>query len=126
MPTLPPRGKLEILTEERDHMVLKAECDVAGMRAVVDFERVGDAVFPERVVQPLRVGLESVLIADVDRDRAIASQIADILIDEIERRVRRPLGQHFRLYRTVLHRKIEIERRCLWYVGARGPRGEQS
>ena len=54
-------------------MILKAECHVAGMRAVVDFEPVGDAIFLERVVQPLRVRLQSVLIADVDRNRAVAA-----------------------------------------------------
>ena len=50
-----------------------------------------------------------ILIANVHRDRPVSAQIADILIDEGERRVGRPFGKHLALTRFVSRRQIEIE-----------------
>src|SRR5438874_1206471 len=70
----PPRAigrwtsTLQLPAEERHQLVLKAECDVAGVRAGIDLEAVRDTVAIERLVQLLRVHLQPVLIADIDRD----------------------------------------------------------
>ena len=54
-------------------MILKAECDVAGMRAAIDFEAIGDAILVEHFVQLFCVDLEPVVITDIDRDRSVAA-----------------------------------------------------
>ena len=74
-------------------MLLKADGDVARVRPRVDLERVRDAVLIEHVVQLPGIDAQSVLIADVDRDRAIAPQAGNVLIDEGERRIGGPLRE---------------------------------
>jgi len=65
----------------------------------------------EHVVQLPGVGAQPVLVADVDRDRAIPAQPGNVLIDERERRVGRPFRQDGLL--VVSDRQIEVERRVL-------------
>ena len=67
--------------------MLEAVGHLARVRAGVDLERVRDLVAIERVVQLAGVGAEAILVADIDRDGAIAPQVADPLVDEGERRV---------------------------------------
>jgi hypothetical protein len=92
-------------------VLLKANGDVAGVRSGVDLERVRDVVLIEHVVQLRGVGAQPVLVADVDRDRAIPAQPGNALIDERERRVGRPLREDRLL--VVSDRQIEVERRVL-------------
>ena len=74
-------------------MLLEANRDVAGMRTRIDLERVRDAVPIHRVVQFPGVDPQSILIADVDRDRPVSLQSRDVLIDERQRRVRGPFRE---------------------------------
>jgi hypothetical protein len=77
-------------------VVLEAVGHLARVCARIDLELVRDTVAVEGVVQLARVGLQSVLVPDVDRDRAIASQLADVLVHERERRVGGPPREHVR------------------------------
>jgi hypothetical protein len=53
--------------------------------AVVDLERVGEAVALERVVEFNGVYAEAVLVAYVNGNVVVAAQVADVLVDEVER-----------------------------------------
>src|SRR5207247_2174314 len=73
--------------EERQHVVLESVGHLARVRARVDLERIGDPVAVECVVKLGRVDAETVLVANVDGDPAIAPQARGPLVDEGERRV---------------------------------------
>ena len=94
---LAARLKAKILAEERHHVILEAVGDGAGMRAGVDFKAVRDAVGVEYVVQLDGVEAQAILVADIHGDGAVLAQISDVLIDEGQRRVGRPLGENVRL-----------------------------
>src|SRR3954464_4668265 len=67
---LPARGRVEgkRAAEERQHVLLEPHRDMAGVGAGIDLEVVLDAVGGEDVVKLAGIGLEVVLIPDVDRD----------------------------------------------------------
>src|SRR3954464_13850159 len=71
----------EILTEERQDMVLESIGDCAGVRAGIDLKGVCDPIVIEDIVQRDGIEPQSVLIADVHRDGAVLLEIADVLID---------------------------------------------
>ena len=102
-------------------MILETIGHRAGVRARVDLEAVRDSVFIKNVMQLGRIGAQAVLIAHVDRDSAILAQISNVLVDEGQWSVRRPLRHHIRLQHSVLHRQIKIKRRILG-VGRPGRR----
>ena len=56
----------------------------------------------EDLVKLRGAGPEAILVAHVDRNTAILFQVADVLIDEGQRRVRRPFRDDFRLDLTIL------------------------
>src|SRR6185437_7116289 len=84
--------KHQSAAEEGHHKALKADSHGAGVRARIHLECVRDAVFIESVVELRRVHPEPVLIADVDGDCAILPKVADVLIQERQRSIRRPLS----------------------------------
>jgi hypothetical protein len=94
-------------------VVLDAVGHSAGMGAVIDLEGVGDAVTVEDVVQLTRVDPQAVLVAHIHGDGAVLAQIADVLVDEGERRIGGPFGDHIGLGHAVLGGKVKIERRIL-------------
>ena len=67
---------------------------MARVRTGVDLEIVLDPVVRQHVVQLAGVDLQVVLVTDVNGDRAVLSQVLDVLIDEGERRVGRPPREH--------------------------------
>ena len=76
----------------------------------------------QHVVQLARVDLQAVLVADVDGDRAVLPQVADVLIDEGQRRVGRPLAPSTSGCVRRPDRQVEIERRVLRIGRPRGRR----
>ena len=111
----------EILAEERHHVILKTIRHGAGVRARIDLEAVGDSVFIEDVMQLAGIGAQAILVAHVHGDGTVLAEIADVLIDEGQGRIGRPLRQHIRLRHAIFRRQIEIERRIL-RVGRPGRR----
>jgi hypothetical protein len=51
-------------------------------------------VVRQHIVELAGIDLQIVLVPDVNGDRAVLSQVLDVLIDEGERRVGRPPGKH--------------------------------
>ncbi len=94
-------------------MVLEAIGHLARVSARVDLEAVRDPVRVEGLVELAGIDPQAVLIAHVHRDRAVLPEVADVLIDEGERRVRGPLREDVRLRRAILRRQVEVERRIL-------------
>src|ERR1017187_10427288 len=105
--------RTKVLTKEGHYVVLDAVGHSAGMGAVIDLKGVCDAVAVEDVVQLTRVDPQAVLVAHIHGDGAILAQIADVLVNEGERRIGGPFGDHIRLGHAVLGGKVEIERRIL-------------
>ena len=105
--------------EKRQDMVLHAVCHGAGMGAAVDFETVGDAIALQRVVKYPRIGLEPVLVADIDGDGDVAALIVYLLMHHGQRRIGGPARQDFGLRHAVLGGQVEIERR-IFGVGRPG------
>lgn len=66
-------------------MLLEANRDMAGVRTGVDLEIVRDAVAGQHIVQLAGIHLQVVLVAHVDGDRAVLSQVLNVLIDEGQR-----------------------------------------
>src|SRR5690606_2556090 len=60
------------VAEELQHMILKALTELARVRAGIFFERVRDAIGIQRLVQLRRIHTQAVLVADIERDCAIA------------------------------------------------------
>jgi hypothetical protein len=60
-------------------------------------------------VQFAGASLQSVLIADVDRDSLILTTLADLLVNERRWSVRRPLCKDFLIHDAILARQVEIE-----------------
>src|SRR3954471_20500800 len=71
------RGRFERqrAAEERQHEILKPHRDVARVRARVDLEAVRDAVVGQHVVQSAGIHAQAVLVADVDRNGAVLTQV---------------------------------------------------
>src|ERR1035437_9402452 len=113
--TVLPRA--QVLREERHYVVLETDRDGAGVSAGIDLESIGNAVAVEDVVQLARIRAQPVLLANIHGDRLVLLQIADVLVNEYQRRVGRPLIEDFLL--GIAERHVEIERRLL---GIRGPR----
>src|SRR6202012_3727972 len=63
-----PSLECQVFAEERQHEILEAERHIAGMGAGIDFKAVGDPVGVHRLMQPAGVGLQAVLVADIQRD----------------------------------------------------------
>src|SRR6185503_16007138 len=80
------RRKGQRLAEERQDIILKTESDIAGMRARIDLEIVGDAVIVEHVVQLGGVGAQTVLVSDIQSDGPIEPQVCRILVQHRQRR----------------------------------------
>ena len=89
--------KAKILAEKRHHVILEAISDLARVSAGINLEAVRDSILIEHIVQLGGIDSQSVLVADVDRDGAISAQISDVLIDESQRRIRRPFREDVRL-----------------------------
>src|SRR5690242_14486665 len=106
-------GELQMIAEERQYVILKPKGHVADVRAGIDFEAVGDAVAVKNVVKLSRIEAQTILIADIDRDRPVLLEVADILIDERQRRVGSPSREHVGLNDTILGRQVEKKRRLL-------------
>src|ERR1035438_1477847 len=100
--------RTKVLTKEGHYVVLDAVGHSAGMGAVIDLEGVGDAVTVEDVVQLARVDPQAVLVAHIHGDGAVLAQIADVLVDEGERRIGGPFGDDIRLGDAVLGGKVEV------------------
>src|ERR1022692_2852573 len=79
----------EILAEEWQHVVLESIGDCTDMRAGVNLKAVRDPIVIEDGVQLGSIESQSVLIAHIHRDGAVLLEIADVLIDECKRGVRR-------------------------------------
>src|ERR1022692_3552394 len=79
----------QILAEERHYMVLKAVGHGAGVCAMVDLKGIGEPVGLENLMELDRAGLQAVLIAHVDRDCPVLAKVADVLVDERQRSIRR-------------------------------------
>ena len=103
-------------------MILEAIGDGAGVRAVIELKGVRDAVLVEHFVQLDGIHAQSILIAYINGDGMVLAQISDVLIDERERRIGRPLGENVVLHNSVFRRQIKIQRRILW-VGRPGGGG---
>jgi hypothetical protein len=67
---------------------------MARVRTGVDLEVMLDPVVRQHIVQLASIDLQGVLVPDVNGDRALLSEVLDVLIDEGERRVGRPPGKH--------------------------------
>jgi hypothetical protein len=78
-------GKAEILAEKRQHVILEAISDSAGVCAGVDFEAVYDAVVIENGMEFAGIDAQTVLIAYIHSNGAILLKIADVLINKGER-----------------------------------------
>jgi hypothetical protein len=61
-------------------------------------------------VQFAAVFFQPVSVAHVDRDRAMAAQVPDVLVDERERGVRRPLRQDIGALLAGFRRQVEEQR----------------
>ena len=83
------------------------------MRAGVDLKAVCNSVVIQDLVQLDRVEAQSILIADVDRDRAVLLQVSSVLVDEGKRGVRRELCDDLRLGNAVFRGKVEVQRGIL-------------
>ena len=77
----------EILTEERQDMVLESIGDCAGVCAGIDLKGVCNPIVIEDIVQPDGIEAQTVLVADVHSDGAVLLEIARVLIDKGQRRV---------------------------------------
>lgn len=97
--------------EERHYMILKTHGDVARVGAGIDLEVVRDRITGQYIVQLAGVGLEPVLIPDVDRDPAVLPQVRYVLIDEGQWCIRRPSGEDGLLVGA--KRQVEIQRRVV-------------
>src|SRR5271165_6358483 len=105
--------KTEVLTKERQYMVLEAIGYSTGVSTGIDLEAVYDSIVIQYVMELRCVHSQPILIADVHGDAAILLQIPNVLIHESQRRVRRPLSEDVRLRRTIFHRQVKIQRRVL-------------
>jgi len=61
---------------------------------MIDLEAVGDPVPVENVMEFDGVEPQAVLIADIDRNRAILPRVVDVLIDERQRRIGGEFGRN--------------------------------
>lgn len=75
----------QILTEERQHMILEPIGDCAGVRARVDLKAVCDSVVIQNGMQLPGVDAQAILVAHVHSDGAVLFEIADVLIDKGQR-----------------------------------------
>ena len=75
------RRESQRLAEERHHVFLEPHRHVAGVRAGIDRERVGDPVSIQHFVQLAGIDPQPVLIGDGQRNRAVAAKARDVLID---------------------------------------------
>ena len=94
-------------------MVLKAIRNRAGVGAAIDFEAVFDSVAVEDLMKLGSVETQAILIAHVHGDGFILLQISDVLIDESQWRVGRPLGLNIGLWNAVFGGKVGVEGRVL-------------
>ncbi len=100
-------------------MILEAVGYGAGVCAVIEFKPVRDAVRVEDIMEFASIDSQAVLIAYIDGDGFVLTQIIDVLIDEGEGRVGRPFRNDLGLRNAVFGRQVEEERRIL---GIRRPR----
>ena len=110
--------KTEILTEKRQHMILETIGHFARMRAGINFERACDSILIKDIVQFARIHPQAVLVANIERNGAILVQISDVLIDEGQRRIRRPFCENIRLGLAVFRWQVKIKR---WILRIRRP-----
>jgi hypothetical protein len=78
--------------------------------ALIHLNAVRDSVLIKNIVQLGGIDAYPVLVADIDRNAVILAQIADILLDKGERRVRCPFREDIRLRLAVFCRQIKISR----------------
>jgi len=64
-----------MFAEEWGHLILETVRHSAGMRACVNFKRIGDAVPIEHVVQLGRIWEQVVLVSNVDRDLVVSAKL---------------------------------------------------
>ena len=103
----------EIVTEERQYMVLHAISHRTHMVSRIHVETVLDAVAVEDPVKFRRVGPEAVAIANIQCNGLVLTKIRDVLVHRSQGGVCRPSREHGGLGHTILRGKIEVERRRL-------------
>src|SRR6188508_186389 len=114
----------QVLAEEGQDVVLEPVTEPAGVIARIDLETMGDPVGVEYLVEPRGVAAQAILVADVDGNRAITPQLADVLVDEVQRRVGIPLRQHLGTWFAIASGQIEVPRRVV-RVRRPGRRGRE-
>src|SRR5512146_2418594 len=111
----------KILAEKRHYVILETISHSARVRALVNLKAVRNSIRIQNVVKFGGVGLQTILVAHVNRNCSILAQVSDVLINESQRRIGRELGDNVGLGFAILDRQIEIKRWILW-IGCPGRR----
>lgn len=93
--------KAEVLTEERQHMILKAVGHFACVRARIHFEAVRDSILIKDFVELCGIDSQAVLVTYIDGDRTIPAETSYVLINESEWRIGNPFRKNVRLRRSL-------------------------
>ncbi len=78
-------------------MILETVCHLTGMRSRIDLKAVCDSVLIKNVMQLGGIDAQAVLVAYIDRDAVVSVQLINVLVDEREWCVCRPLREDIRL-----------------------------
>src|SRR5579871_6961750 len=79
-----------------------------------------DSVFIQRVMKSFCICPQAILIPNVQGNRAIATQTADVLVQKRERSIGCPFCKNIWLRRAIFRWQVEIERRIFWIWGPCG------
>ena len=105
------RLKTETPAKESQHVILETVSHLTRVSALVQFKSVRDSIRVESVMQFACIHSQTVLIADIDGDAAVCTQIDDVLVDESQRRISRPFREDILLCHAVLCRQVKVKRR---------------
>jgi hypothetical protein len=101
---------LQVLAEERHDVILEPVA-TALVACHDEFRTRPDAVAVQRRLQRPRLIQSRILVAHVERDAAVLPQVANVLVDERQRRVGGPFGEHGGVGLAVHQRQVEVQRR---------------
>lgn len=99
------------MAEKREHMILKAVCHLACVRARINLEAVRDSIFIKDFVELCGIDPQAVLVTYIYGDRMIPAETFYVLINESEWRVCGPFRKNVRPRRSLFRGQVEIERR---------------
>lgn len=105
--------KAEVLTEERQHMILKAVGHFACVRARIHFEAVRDSILIKDFVELCGIDPQAVLVSYIYGDSTIPAETSYVLINESEWRIGSPFCKNVQLRRSLFRGQVEIERGIL-------------